>query len=615
MPNSNSRHPSFVSNRVAGGATDFKKSAPTTDAGQIDFTALTHPEYDKMIFDWERYRCTFKSGEDFLEKYLVKFSNRESDEDFKDRKCITYIPSHARTAVLEIRNAIFKRMVDISRNGGSDTYRESIYGENKGVDKLGSSMNSFMGTKVLTELMTMTRVGVYIDKPPIPEGATLADRESLNLKPYLYIYQAEDIRSWGFDSETGSLRSVLLRDYRYIYNDETGLPLGIEPFYRFMIKRDGFVEVKIYDKDNLIVETYVLDLPEIPFVIGELNESILTDVVRHQIALLNLGSGDMNYATKSNYPFYVEQIDPQAEFLNNLTGADLESDGTTDGTTATANTSRSKSVKVGVAQGRGYARGLDAPKFISPDTGPLEASMKKQESIKQEIRELVSLSVAGLSEEGGLEAGLAYLGLQLESMERSIGRIWSYYEGEGDKVPSIAYPNDYQVKGNAERIEDAKGLLYFVDKVPSLQYQKTIAKEVVSKTLGHKVSSEELDEIYKEIDDSKVVVIDPNVLAQDIENGLVDTLTAGIARGYSPEAVKKAMLERLEKANMIAMAQSGRSGEPVNAATGGSRGVDDAGVDPKADAKEEKDISQKQAKSVDQKSRTRGEDKRPRKTS
>jgi hypothetical protein len=505
-------------------------------------------------------------------------------------------------------------MVDISRNEGPDTYRESILGENGGVDKLGASMNAFMGTKALTELMTMTRVGVYVDKPAIPEGATLADKDKLNIKPYLYIYQAEDIRSWGFDSQTGTLRSVLLRDYRYVYNEETGLPLGVEPYYRFMMKQDGFIDVRIYDKDNILVETAQLDLPEIPFVIGELNESILTDVVRHQIALLNLGSGDMNYATKSNFPFYVEQVDPQAEFLNNLTGQDFESDEDQDGTGTGANTSRSKNIQVGAQSGRGYAKGLDAPKFINPDTGPLEASMKKQDSIKQEIRELVSLSVAGLGDEGGLEAGLAYLGLQLEAMERSIGRIWSYYEGEEDSIPSIAYPNDYQVKGNAERIEDAKGLYYFVDKIPSLQYQKTVAKEIVAKTLGHKVSSEDLQEIYKEIDESDVVVIDPDVLAKDIENGLVDTITAGLARGYSVEAIKNAMLEKLEKANMIAMAQSGRTNDAVNAATGGSRGVDEAAIDPQADAKEEKDITQRQATSIDQKSRTRGEDKRPRQT-
>ena len=39
---------------------------------------------------------------------------------------------------------------------------------------------------------------------------------------------------------------------------------------------------------------------------------MIKDVVNHQIALLNLGSSDVNYALKSNFPFYIEQKDQRA---------------------------------------------------------------------------------------------------------------------------------------------------------------------------------------------------------------------------------------------------------------------------------------------------------------
>jgi len=53
------------------------------------------------------------------------------------------VPSFAKSAILDIRNAVFQRMRDITRNGGSQAYQDAIAGLDGGVDRRGASMNPF----------------------------------------------------------------------------------------------------------------------------------------------------------------------------------------------------------------------------------------------------------------------------------------------------------------------------------------------------------------------------------------------------------------------------------------------------------------------------------------
>ena len=92
-----------------------------------------------------------------------------------------------------------------------------------------------------------------------------------------------------------------------------------------------------------------LELTRIPFVLLDIGDSMIKDVVNHQIALLNLGSGDVNYALKANFPFYVEQKDQRA------TGSHLKNAIGEDGTATTGGQpAADNDIKVGVTQGRTY---------------------------------------------------------------------------------------------------------------------------------------------------------------------------------------------------------------------------------------------------------------------
>ncbi len=102
---------------------------------------VRHPHFVSTFPDFNRFRTVFEGGRGFINRYLIKFSKRESDQDFSDRRKISYAPAHAKAAIIDIRNAIFQRMADIVRRGGPATYHSSILGEGRGVDLRGNSMN------------------------------------------------------------------------------------------------------------------------------------------------------------------------------------------------------------------------------------------------------------------------------------------------------------------------------------------------------------------------------------------------------------------------------------------------------------------------------------------
>jgi hypothetical protein len=554
-----------------------------------NITSMLHPEYVAHVGDWGKFRLTMIGGKRFVNKYLERFSKREDTNDFNTRKEITYCPAHAKAALLDIKNSIYERMSDIKRVGGSDSYQTAITGAEGGVDLTGQSMTGFIGCDVLPELLSMGAVGVYVDKPPVPENASLAE----NSRPYLYLYPVEAIRSWCLDSEN-RVTSLLLEDNNFEKDEETGLIIGeVQEFRLLQLLEGGGVLVRFFNAHGveLLERVQLLELEEIPFVHMFLSQSLLTDVADIQIALLNMASSDVNYSLKSNYPFYTEQYDPLTEFLDlrDAPGTGIEDEsqvsGAVDrnaGTEADAKKSNRKEIRAGSSQGRRYAKGIERPAFIAPSAEPLRASMEKQDELKKEIRQLINLSIRNLepvrasaeskgADDGGLQAGLACIGLELEHGEREIARIWDLYEG--NKTPAtIHYPTKYDLKTEAERRAEADELTKIRATVPSMTAQRELSKEVVEILLGHKTDNATLIKMQDEIEKATVLEINPEVLRSDHEAGFVSTETASRARLYPEGEVEQAKEDHVERLARIAIAQSDAS----------NRGDNDGSADPNA---------------------------------
>jgi len=618
--------------------------------GSRGVSDLRHPQYVLNQENWEKWRLTYLGGSRFIKRYLKKFSNREDDQQFRDRMAVSYCPAFAKAAIDEVKNSVFQRLADIIREGGPKSYADAVEGLSGGVDKSGTSMTTFMGTNVLPELLTMARVGVYVDMPPMPQVATLADRPATS-RPYLYWYKAEDIRSWAMqDPAVGDpteFRAVLLRDSAYDIDQHWVLPYEVTNRYRYCyLGDDGFVHVQFYvqtDPEQKTApqfvggpasdypsvdgweaqgEEIVLNLKRIPFVMLELSDSLLADVADYQITLLNLASSDINYALKSNYPFYVEQYDWKAEapYLKPSTPGGMVGTLQTalDPTTAAVIVSQEKvkEVRIGSATGRRYPTGTERPAFIHPSSEPLAISMQKQEQLKTEIRQLVHLAISTLSrtrqsaesqsnDMQGLEAGLSYIGLELQHAERKIAEFWALYEGES-QAATVHYPTQYSLLSDEDRRKAAAELKDLMPMVTSLTFRREVSKRIVDIILGSKVRADILQRIKDEIDQDPVVIGDPLVIEQDVINGLVSLETASAARGYPKGEVEKAKQDHAERLARIAQSQADAANMQQQGSDPGARGVPDLSANRQA-GKEEKTASQRDQTTRDQvKRRTRG---------
>lgn len=565
----------------------------------VTVATITHPYYGEKFNDWQKWRDVYEGGQHFIDRYLKSFSARESAPAFARRKEVTYNPAFAKQAVNEIKNSIFQRIADVNRVGGSESYRQAMIGKQGGVNLLGESMNSFIGRRILPELLTMARVGIYVDMPEI-SGVTVADAQGK--KPYISMYFAEDIRSWCYDEGTdeNEFNNILLRDYYNTYDEDTGLPTGTLCRYkRLWVGKDRLVHCQYYndsgkkitkrgaDAEGLDAEI-ILNIERIPFVLMELSDSLLSEVSNYQIALLNLASSDMNYSLSANFPFYTEMFEPRM-ISQHLRPAGLSQGG--EGSDAVA--AKAEEVKVGTTTGRRYPKGLERPQFIHPSPEPLRASMEKQEQLKAEIRQLVALSVSNLQPRGqsadskkadndGLEAGLSCIGTELQTMENKVADYWSMYENK--PAATVNYPDTYEIRSPEEKQAEAQSLQKVAINVPSKIFQKEVSKRIARLSVARSVSVETLAKIDKEIEAAKGYTVDPEVIAKDVEIGILDLETGAELRGYPEGTPEKAADDHAERLARIAESQASAKPDPNAAA----RGIADQDENPAGGGKQEK---------------------------
>lgn len=556
------------------------------------------PGYWNQWNDWQKWRLTFRGGEDFRNKYLEKFT-REDDADFRLRRKLSPIPPVAKSAITDIRNSIFQRMPDISRVGGSEPWRKAVSGLNGGVDRHGSTMNSFLGLKVLEELLVMGRCGIYVDNSPIV-GATMAD--SINATPYLCSYQLEDILSWSqSDPDSPSdFQSLLLRDTVMGYDQRTRLPTREFKRFRLVWIEGGQVWHQYYDKDSNEVDRsgnksgpVALELSRIPFVMADLGDSLLRDAAEYQITLMNMLSRAVWYDLQSNFPFYVEQRDTRGA------GSHLKQSANEDGTaTAGGQGAADNAIQVGAMHGRSYAKDLNEPSFINPSSAPLQASLAFQDKLEADVRKAVNLAVQTMAtrasaesksmDNQGLEAGLSFIGSVLEQTERSLNTHVAAYENKipaKREIATIKYPDRYSLKTDADRIDEASKLAKLIFSVPTHDGKVEVFKLIISTLLGGRVNVETIDKIHKQIEQSDYLTSDPDTIIAAVEAFVCDPATAAEALGFAKGTAEKAQAAQLEQAKQIALSQgitvgANGVGDP------GARGVTALSVDPKAKAKE-----------------------------
>lgn len=545
-------------------------------ASILKISEIRHPLYLSSYNDWQLWRDTFEGGTYYLDTYLQKFSDRETDAEFTIRKSYTPIPTFAKSALLDVRNSIFQRLSDVIRTGGSEAYQKSVKGEGAGIDRKGSNMNSFMGIDVLTELLIMGRCGIFVDNTSPTNTTlvpTLADINSAN--PYCYYYPIESILSYTEQEpeKPGQFKAILLQDcYTEAAPNVTGieLPSGQKKRFRLLwIGQDGFVYYRLYDHNEQPLITALsdetgairLNIREIPFHVADIGDSILKDTSSYQKALLNLGSGDVNYAIKSNTPF----LTIQAELRT--VGAHLKHSG--EDATPGGQFASGHEEKMGAGVGRYYDRDSDRPEFIAPPTEPLQASMALQERLEDNIRRLINLAIEnkiGSRTESaeskkmssqGLEAGLSYIGLVLQETEQQVAKFFASYEdSESPKPAIVSYPGRYILKTDEEKLKDAEATDKLAQTIPSLTAKKASKKNLAIALFGGSESVDTLVTIEREINESPVADARPEALIAHLGAGVVTGATASEALGYQEGEAEEAKIEQQEHAKSLIEAQA-----------------------------------------------------------
>ena len=558
-----------------------------------------HPEYLGNQVDWKKWRLVYDGGRRFISHYLYK-RPRERPDEFIDRMNTTYNPAFPKIGIRRIKNAISQRLSDVTREGGPESYQFAMKGERGGVDRQGSTMNAFMGESVLPELLTLSKVGIYVDSATEVNLRNQATRTN----QYLYIYQAEDILNWKEREDSPNrFEALLLRD-RYNAIDDFGLPHKEKERYRFYKREDGVVNLYLMDSldQNLGEPDFTLNLPDIPFVIAEISESLLKEVADYQIALLNMASSDVGYVLRSNIPFYVEQFDPRFEAAYKRTSSEEsnENQTSTQGHLNLFENDQKKpsdpnnEIEIGSTRGRRYPRDLDQPGFIHPSSEPLEASMKKQESIKDDINMLLDISLINLRPRSAsaesrdmadrpMESGLASIGQELNAVENEIAQHWSNYE-QRTEPGVVKYPTHYDLRTEEDRLEEADKVLEKKQRVTSNTFRRQIMRRAVEILFAHRVEKRVLDQMFSEIDNAPGTVSESDEMELDLEKGLVSTETASSLRGYANGEAEKAKIDHAERLRRIQDAQSSQSSA--------ARGLPDADPNPDESADQEKENSQ-----------------------
>jgi hypothetical protein len=514
----------------------------------MSLTLTKHPNYFD-VNEMHKWRLAYAGGREFVYSYLEKFSSREDNEDFTLRKKITYVPRFAKADLNEVKDAIYQRMTEINRIGGDVTYARAIRGLDGGVDREGRDINGFMGSKALEELLLMGRVGIFIDMPSEVSGTLMNAVQ----RPYLYIYTREQIENWVEDRDCpGEFRQVCLVD-EVCTEDDLGFPNGLSYRRRMLRKVPGGVQVDLIDdKYEKIGDTTTLALDKIPFVCGNISESLMADMADYQIALMNLASSDLMFLLKANHPFYVEKANGN---VSRYVRQEIEGE---DGETVSQN------VKIGTAHGRQYS-GDKAPEFIHPSSEPLKASMEKQEQMKQEMRQQLKLKIAQTTstrvskdskemDERTLENGLSAIGLELERMERLVADIWAQYTTS--EPATIKYPTSYSLKSDAERIATAKDLTELKGAVPSILFAREMNKRIARELMSYSLTAETLSAIADEIDAAPGVTADSEQICRQVETAILDPGTGAVLLGYKREVAEKAAKAQADKAMAVAEAQA-----------------------------------------------------------
>ncbi|MGH1376681.1 MAG: DUF4055 domain-containing protein [Alphaproteobacteria bacterium] len=161
----------------------------------------THPKYDEMKGVWKTCRdaaCGQRAIHKGGELYLSKL-NGQDDKEYKAYLMRSVFFGATGRTVEGMSGLVFRKAMSVE-------VPDAVTGWGDNITATGKSLKGF-SKQAVNEVITVGRAGILVDFPSVSEGAkpkTKMQSDKMGLRPYLSLYQAEDIIYW----ETATLNNL-----------------------------------------------------------------------------------------------------------------------------------------------------------------------------------------------------------------------------------------------------------------------------------------------------------------------------------------------------------------------------------------------------------------------
>jgi hypothetical protein len=177
------------------------------------------------------------------EAYLPKFA-AESREAYKERLSLSWLFNGYRKTVRDMTGRVFSAPVELDEGAPANVQEWAM-----NIDMAGRDLSTF-ARQVFEDTLDAGISYIWVDSPPRPEGATRAQVQAANLRPYLVHLAVEEVLGW--KAETVNNVTVLtqlriMESVNEIDPDDEFAEVHI-PQVRVLDRTDAGVMTRLYRK-------------------------------------------------------------------------------------------------------------------------------------------------------------------------------------------------------------------------------------------------------------------------------------------------------------------------------------------------------------------------------
>lgn len=203
-----------------------------------------HEEYEEYYDQWERCEHAAE-GQDEIHEYGIKYLPRlsgQTDQEYKGYKDRALFYNATQRTIDGLTGMMFLKPPVTE-------YPIALEAIVADVSMSGLSLHQF-AEMLAEEVVKIGRCGVLVDHPPMTDAMTLAQAQSLGMRPYMRMYDAESIINWRTDRISGvdMLTLVVLEEEYEVYDDE--FSYDCKPQWRVLDLPNGIYRQRVFRKNE-----------------------------------------------------------------------------------------------------------------------------------------------------------------------------------------------------------------------------------------------------------------------------------------------------------------------------------------------------------------------------